>query len=197
MTQPYGRICVFCGSTSGVRPAYAAAATATGKALAARGIGLVTGGGRWGMMGAVTDAALAGGAEVTGVIPGFLKDLESHHRRITKLEVVASMHERKARMAELADAFLVLPGALGTMEETFEIATWIQLGLHGKPLGILDVEGYYAPLLGFLDRAVSEGFLHPVVREIFLHDTDLDRLLDTMAGWKAPAVEKWLEKGRT
>jgi hypothetical protein len=197
LTAPFRRICVFCGSTAGASPAYAAAATAAGTLLAARGIGLVTGGGRWGMMGAVTDAALAGGAEVTGVIPGFLKDLESAHRRITRLEVVASMHERKARMAELADAFLVLPGALGTMEETFEIATWIQLGLHKKPLGLLDVQGYYTPLLAFLDRSVAEGFLHPVVRAVFLHDTDLGRLLDAMAAFEAPPVEKWLEKGRT
>ena len=197
MTAPIRRISVFCGSTAGSRPAYAAAATAAGTLLAARGIGLVTGGGRWGMMGAVTDAALAGGAEVTGVIPGFLKSLESSHKKITRLEVVASMHERKARMADLADAFLVLPGALGTLEETLEIATWIQLGLHKKPLGILDVEGYYSPLLAFLDRSVAEGFLHPVVRAVFLHDTDLGVLFDRMAAWKAPPVEQWLEKDRT
>ncbi len=197
MTAPFRRVCVFCGSTAGTRPAYAAAAAAAGRLLAERGYSLVTGGGRWGMMGTVTDAALAGGAEVTGVIPGFLKNLESHHRKLTKLEIVESMHERKARMAELADAFLVLPGALGTLEETLEIATWIQLGLHKKPLGILDVEGYYAPLLAFLDRSVAEGFLHPVVRSVFLHDTDLGRLLDAMAAFEAPPVEKWLEKGRT
>ena len=197
MTATFRRVCVFCGSTAGSRPAYTAAATATGRLLAERKIGLVTGGGRFGMMGAVTDAALAGGAEVTGVIPGFLKDIESAHRKLTKLEVVASMHERKARMAELADAFLVLPGALGTLEETFEIATWIQLGLHKKPLGLLDVEGYFTPLLAFLDRAVAEGFLHPVNRALFLHDADLGRLLDRMAAFEAPPVQKWLETGRT
>jgi uncharacterized protein (TIGR00730 family) len=190
-------VCVFCGSTAGARPAYTAAAAAAGRLLAERKIALVTGGGRFGMMGTLTDAAVAAGAEVTGVIPGFLKDLESAHRKVTKLEVVASMHERKARMAELADAFLVLPGALGTMEETLEIATWIQLGLHGKPLGLLDVEGYFAPLAAFLDHSVAEGFLHPVNREIFLLDRDLPRLLDRMAAWKAPPVEKWLERDRT
>jgi uncharacterized protein (TIGR00730 family) len=197
MSAPFRCVCVFCGSTAGARPAYTAAAAATGKVLAARGISLITGGGRFGMMGALTDAALAGGVEVRGIIPGFLKDLESSHRKLTHTEVVGSMHDRKARMAELSDAFLVLPGALGTLEETFEIATWTQLGLHRKPLGILDVEGYYEPLLAFLDRTVSEGFLHPVNRSLFLHDTDLERLLDAMAKWEAPPVEKWLDKGRT
>ena len=171
---------VFCGSSAGDRPAYAAAARETGAELARRGFGLVTGGGGCGMMGAVTDAALAGGTGVIGIVPGFLQPAEASHPRLTRIEVVATMHERKARMAELADAFLVLPGAFGTLDEMFEMAAWRQLGLHAKPVGLLDVEGYYTPLLGFLDRAASEGFLHPANRGLLLADTEPARLLDRM-----------------
>ena len=157
--SPIRRVCVYCGSRVGARPAYAAAAREVGTRLAEAGVGIVTGGGRVGLMGVVADAALAAGGEVVGVIPQALMDREVGHVGLTELYVVPTMHERKALMAELADAFVALPGGLGTLEEIAEALTWVQLGIHAKPCALLDVEGYYAPFAAFLDHTVAEGFV--------------------------------------
>ncbi|HYH51185.1 MAG TPA: TIGR00730 family Rossman fold protein [Acidimicrobiia bacterium] len=153
------RVCVFCGSKHGVRPEYTEAARATGTTLVAAGIDLVYGGGRVGLMGEVADAVLAAGGRVIGVIPEHMADREIAHDGLTELRIVGSMHERKALMYELSDGFVALPGGIGTLEELFEITTWSQLGLHTKPTGLLDVEGFYSPLVGFLDQLVTEGFV--------------------------------------
>ena len=172
------RVCVYCGSRPGARPTYAAAASEMGALLASSGIGLVTGGGRVGLMGAVADAALAAGGEATGVIPQALLDREVGHERLTALHVVRTMHERKAAMADLADAFVALPGGLGTLEEIAEVLTWAQLGIHAKPCGLLDVDGYYRPLVRFLDHAVAEGFVHRSHREAVVVASTPGALLD-------------------
>jgi uncharacterized protein (TIGR00730 family) len=174
------RICVFCGSHSGTGPAYGAAAASVGREIARRGWGLVYGGGRVGLMGIIADAALAGGAEVDGFIPEHLAAREVAHGGLTRLHVVASMHERKARMAALADAFLTLPGGLGTLEEMAETLTWAQLGLHGKPCAMLDVAGYFTGLEAFLDHAVTEGFVRPQHRRLLLAGADAAALLDAI-----------------
>ena len=158
------RVCVFCGSRAGPRAAYAEAARQMGELLASRGIGLVTGGGKVGLMGVVANAALSGGGEARGVIPRALLEREVGHEGMTELHVVETMHQRKAAMAALADAFVALPGGIGTMEELFEVWTWAVLGIHAKPVGLLNVEGYYDDLIGFLDGAVREGFFHPAHR---------------------------------
>jgi uncharacterized protein (TIGR00730 family) len=191
------RICVFCGSSPGTNPAYLEAARATGRTLAGRGIGLVYGGGGVGLMKAVADAALAAGGEVVGVIPRALQLRELAHPGLTALHVVGSMHERKAKMAELADGFIALPGGMGTLEELAEILTWAQLGLHGRPCGLLDVAGYYGSLISFFDRAVSEGFLRPEHRRLLLVAPEPGALLDRFAAWKPPAVEKWIDESST
>src|SRR5499427_3746527 len=162
------RICIFCGSRTGAQSEYAEAAKGMGHELLRRGIGLVYGGGCVGLMGTVADAVMGGGGEVIGVIPEALVTRELAHGDITQLIVVHSMHERKAKMAELSDAFIALPGGYGTFEEFCEIITWAQLGLHRKPCGILNVEGYYDPLLALFDRAVAEGFLRPANRHLVL-----------------------------
>jgi hypothetical protein len=189
------RVCVFCGSSHGASPVYAEAARDLGRRLARRGLGLVYGGGKVGLMGEVADAALAAGGEVIGVIPYALEAREVGHRGLTEMHVVDSMHERKARMADLSDGFLALPGGIGTLEELFEVWTWGQLGLHSKPCALLDVAGYYSPLLAFLDRTVDEGFLRPAHRAVLLVDADPEALLDRMAGFTPPAVEKWIGRG--
>lgn len=188
------RVCVFCGSSVGARPVYQQMATAIGEELARRGLGLVYGGGNVGLMGAVADGALAAGGAVAGVIPDFLAAREVAHSGLTELRVVGSMHERKAAMAELSDAFVALPGGYGTFEEFFEILTWAQLGLHRKPFGLLDVEGYYTPLLRFLDHAVEERFLSPMLRSLVLRESDPARLLDRLAAYKPRTVDKWIER---
>jgi uncharacterized protein (TIGR00730 family) len=190
-------ICVFCGSNAGADPAYVAAAQAVGAELAERGIRLVYGGGRVGMMGAVADAARTAGGEVVGVIPQQILDLEIGHTGLDDLRVVGSMHERKALMAELADAFITLPGGIGTLEELFEVFTWAQLGLHAKPLGILDVAGYFAPLAAFLDHAVSERFLRPETRGMLAVADDVQRLLMALDTWQPTARRKWIELDET
>ncbi|NJD26612.1 MAG: TIGR00730 family Rossman fold protein [Betaproteobacteria bacterium] len=195
------RLCVFCGSNAGHDPAYREAAEALGRLLAARGIGLVYGGGNIGLMGAVADACLAAGGAATGVIPEALmgKEVDGRavdHRALTRMEVVDSMHTRKARMAELADGFVALPGGFGTFEEFCEILTWGQLGFHAKPMGLLNVNGFYDPLLAMFDRAVSDGFLRPENRAMALADTDIGRLLDAMAAYRAEPVSKWLKDER-
>jgi hypothetical protein len=187
------RICVYCGSSPGDRPDYANLAREVGREIAGRGIGLVYGGGHIGLMGAVADAALAAGGEVIGVIPQQLVDAELAHRGLTALEVVGSMHERKARMAELADAFMALPGGFGTLDELFEILTWAQLGLHGKPCGLVDFEGYYGPLLAWADGAVAAGFVRPAHRRLLMADTSPARLIDRLAAADPTPISKWAD----
>ena len=191
------RVCVFCGSRTGSNPAYAEAARRFGVTLARRGIGLVYGGGSVGLMGAIADAALEAGGEVDGVIPKALQLRELAHGRLTRLHVVASMHERKAKMAELADAFVALPGGMGTLEELAEILTWAQLGIHARPCGLLDVEGYYGPLVSFFDHAVAEGFLRAEHRRLVLVAEDPDALLDRFAAWTPPQIERWIDRRST
>jgi len=186
------RICVFCGSSSGTRPGYLAAAVSLGRQLAAGGIGVVFGGSRVGLMGALADAALDSGGEVIGVIPRALVEKEVAHRRLADLRVVASMHERKALMAELSDAFIALPGGFGTFEEFCEVLTWTQLGLQRKPCGILNVEGYYDPLLALFDHAVAEGFLKPVHRAMVIADTDSASLVARLLASEPPVTGKWI-----
>ena len=175
------RVCVFCGSKHGVRPEYTEAARSMGTALAAAGIDLVYGGGRIGLMGEVADAVLDAGGQVIGVIPERWSDREIAHDGITDLRIVGSMHERKALMYELSDGFAALPGGLGTLEELFEITTWSQIGLHTKPTGLLDVEGFYAPLVGFLDQLVTEGFVAEHHRRLLRVATKPAELLEQLA----------------
>jgi uncharacterized protein (TIGR00730 family) len=175
------RTCVFCGSHDGTPSTYFAAAEALGRALAASGSGLVYGGSHTGLMGALADAVLAGGAEVIGVIPEHLVAREVAHRGLTELRVVRTMHERKAVMSELADAFVVLPGGLGTLEEFFEVLTWSQLGLHAKPAALLNVGGFYDPLLALLANGVRDGFVYPTYRDRLVVDTDAARLVERLA----------------
>ncbi len=188
------RICVFCGSSPGARPSYANAARSLGAQLAGRGVGLVYGGASVGLMGAVADAALAAGGEVIGVIPRALEARELAHAGLTRLEVVGSMHERKARMAELADAFVALPGGMGTVEELAEMLTWAQLGIHDKPCGVLDVDGYWSPFLAFLDHAVEERFLRRQHRSILVSADEPSRLLDALETYVSPIREAWLDR---
>jgi len=191
------RICVFCGSSVGNQPAYAEAARTMGALLAARGIGLVYGGGHVGLMGVVADAVMASGGEVIGVIPQTLADREIAHAGITELRVVDSMHTRKAMMAELSDGFIAMPGGVGTFEEFFEVVTWMQLGLHRKPCGLLNVIAFYTPLAAFIDQAVSEGFIKPSHRAAIVVDSDPARLLDTLATIELPNVPKWIRRDET
>jgi hypothetical protein len=174
------RICVFCGSLPGSDPIYLASAAGVGRLLAARGIGLVYGGGSVGLMGALADGALNASGEVIGVIPHSLESREVAHRGLTRLETVASMHERKALMNSYADAFLALPGGLGTLEELFEVLTWRQLGLHDKPCGILDVNGFFGDLIAFLDRSVEQGFVREHDRKGLLVDADAGALVERL-----------------
>jgi uncharacterized protein (TIGR00730 family) len=191
------RLCVFCGSSVGVRPAYSDAAKAMGTLLASRGIGLVYGGGNVGLMGMVADAALAAGGEVIGVIPRALADKEIAHAGLTVLHVVDSMHTRKAMMAELSDGFVAMPGGVGTFEEFFEAVTWTQLGLHRKACGLLNVGGFYSPLEHFIDRAVDEGFIRAAHRGIVVMDSDPARLLDKLAAAVLPDAPKWIRPDET
>jgi hypothetical protein len=191
------RVCVFCGSSVGNQPAYADAAEAMGTLLARRGIGLVYGGGNVGLMGVIAEAALAAGGEVIGVIPQSLFDREIAHTGVTDLRVVDSMHTRKAMMADLSDAFIAMPGGVGTFEELFEAVTWTQLGLHRKPCGLLNVNAFYSPLAAFIDQAVTEGFIKPVHRSIITVDSDPARLLDTLAAIRLPDAPKWITRAET
>ena len=188
------RVCVFSGSSPGADLAYRAAARDLGGRLAERAIDVVYGGASVGLMGAVADAALEEGGRVIGVIPQSLVDREVAHPGLSDLRVVGSMHERKALMAELSDAFVALPGGVGTLEELFEVYTWNQLGLHAKPLGLFSVRGYFDGLVRFLDHAVAERFVTAQHRAMLLVGEDLDELLDGLAGWNAPAQPKWLDR---
>jgi uncharacterized protein (TIGR00730 family) len=184
------QLCVFCGSSPGADPAYLAAAEHVGRTLAERDIGLVYGGASVGTMGALADAAIAAGGNVTGVIPQSLVDREIAHPGLSGLHVVADLHERKARMASLADAFLALPGGAGTLEELFEVLTWAQLGLHHKPIALLDVAGYYQPMLRFMDHMAEQGFLRREYRDMLIVDTDVAKVLDRYFAHRAPR-DKW------
>ncbi len=175
-------ICVFCGSKTGNGEAYSELARGVGTLLAQRGITLIYGGGDIGLMGVVADAAIAEGGEVIGVIPGFMLEHELGHRGVARLEVVDSMHERKARMAELSDAFLAMPGGIGTLEELFEIWTWAQLGLHIKPIGLLDADEFFAHLVAFVQHTVDAGFVSERTRDLLLVDSDVQVLLDRLLG---------------
>jgi uncharacterized protein (TIGR00730 family) len=189
------RICVFCGSSEGSEAVYREAATATGSALARAGIGLVYGGASVGLMGAVADAALAAGGEVTGVMPRPLVDKEIAHPSLSELHVVASMHERKALMAELSSGFVALPGGIGTLEELFEVWTWAQLGYHAKPCAILNVAGFYDHLVGFLDNVVEQRFLRVEHRRMLIEVTDPGELLARLAAFTPPTAPKWIGRG--
>lgn len=188
------RICVFCGSSAGNRPKYRAYAEELGAELVRRNIGLVYGGGNVGLMGAIADSVLKAGGEAVGVIPEHLMAREIGHKQLTKLHVVRSMHERKALMADLSDAFIALPGGFGTLEEFFEVLTWSQLGLHAKPCGILNVLDYYSPLLAMLDRAVDERFLKAQNRALILARETPTELLQALEEWSPVHVEKWLDR---
>jgi uncharacterized protein (TIGR00730 family) len=190
-------VCVFCGSNGGADPVYLETAASVGRDLAERGIRLVYGGGKVGMMGAIADGALQAGGDVVGVIPRQIYDLEIGHEGLSDLRVVASMHERKAMMADLADAFVALPGGIGTFEELFEVFTWAQLGLHRKPLGLLDVAGYYAPLEAMLDHAVQQRFLRPQTRAMLVREHSLEALLERFGAWEPPAGAKWIDREAT
>jgi uncharacterized protein (TIGR00730 family) len=188
------RICVFCGSSPGSRPEYRAAAEEMGAELVRKNVGLVYGGGNVGLMGIIADAVLKAGGEAIGVIPENLMALEIGHKGLTKLHVVRSMHERKALMADLSDAFVAMPGGFGTLEEFCEMVTWTQLGLHAKPCGMLNVLGFYTPLLAMLDHAVEEGFLKPENRMLVLARESPEELLRAMEGWRPLRVEKWISR---
>ena len=190
-------LCVYCGSNSGARPAYADAATALGTRMAREGIRLVYGGGNIGLMGRVADAVLAADGEVMGVIPKQLVDMEVAHLGLTGLEVVGSMHERKSRMFDLSDGFVALPGGFGTLEEILEMLTWRQLGIGDKPCAILDVEGYFQPLVAMMDRMVEERFLHPGQREDLWTGRDIDAMLDWMRDYRPALASKWLDEKRS
>ncbi len=194
MTASDKRICVFAGSSPGRQPQYVEAAQQLGEELCARGYDLVYGGGRVGLMGTVADSVLGHGGQVIGVIPEALTEKEVAHRGLTDLRIVTSMHERKALMAELSTAFIALPGGLGTLEELFEVLTWVQLGIHTKPCGLVNVGGYFNGLLEFISHAVEERFLKPDHQSMILVDSDIKALLDAVEAFVPPAVEKWLDR---
>lgn len=190
-------ICVFCGSNFGSHPDYGAAAESLGKLLANRGISLVYGGGKVGLMGRIADAVLVAGGKVTGVIPQALLLKEIGHEGLTELKIVNSMHERKALMADLADGFIALPGGFGTLDEFCEVLTWAQLGIHHKPCGVLNVNRYYDNLLQLLDHAVTELFLRPLHRAMVISDDDPETLLGRMMDYEAPLTGKWIDRDET
>ncbi len=192
------RFCVFCGSRPGARPEYVAQARLLGAELVQRGIGLVYGGAGIGVMGAVADEVMQRGGSVTGVMPQRLVDREIAHPRLSEMHIVGSMHERKAMMEKLSDGFIALPGGFGTFEELFEIITWSQLGLHQKPIGILDVAGYYAPVRQLLKAGVAEGFIPPEHPKLIQVDENVSTLLDRMLAYTPPpAVPKWINRSET
>jgi len=187
------RICVFCGSSPGFDPRFVAAATAFGHTITGRGLGLVYGGASVGLMGALADAVIAGGGEVTGVIPEALVAKEVAHRGLKDLRIVRSMHERKALMADLSDGFVALPGGIGTFEELFEVWTWAQLGDIAKPCGLLNVAGFYDGLTAFLDQVVENGFMKPLHRDMLIVEENGPALLDRLAAYRQPAQSKWIK----
>lgn len=190
------RICVYCGSSKGTDPVFEKAAVHLGELLAARGIGLVYGGGHVGLMGVLADTVLRGGGEVTGIIPHALEKRELAHHSLSELIVCGSMHERKQHFHELSDAFIALPGGLGTFEELLETMTWMQLGIHKNPVGVLNVEGYYDALLALMGRAVSDGFLRRENRDLLLVGRTCEELLDLLAQYEPPDVAQWIAPGK-
>ena len=189
-------ICVYCGSNAGNRPIYAERAVALGQRIAHEGLALIYGGGNVGLMGLAADAALAAGGEVIGVIPEQLVTWEVAHKGLTRLEVVANMHERKMRMFDLSDAFVALPGGFGTLDEMFEMLTWRQLGIGDKPCAFLDVDDFYAPLLQMIDRMVAERFLHPEQRADLWHGQDIGAMLAWMRSYTRATASKWIDEKR-
>ncbi|MBU4316872.1 MAG: TIGR00730 family Rossman fold protein [Proteobacteria bacterium] len=188
------RICVFCGSNPGANPRYVQTAKALGRVMAEKSLGLVYGGASVGMMGEIADAVLQAGGDVIGVIPKFLVDKEVSHEHLTDLRVVNSMHERKMLMADLSDGFIALPGGLGTIEEFFEVVTWAQLGMHGKPCGLLNVAGYFRMLVEFLEHAVQERLIRAEHRSMILMDENPRALLEKFDSYQPPVVEKWMDR---
>lgn len=186
------RVCVFCGSSPGASATYGGAARTLGRLLAERDLTLVYGGGSVGLMGVLADAALASGGRVIGVIPDALATREVAHQRLTEMRVVPSMHARKALMAELSDAFVGLPGGFGTFEELLEIITWGQLGIHSKPVGVLNIAGYYEGLIRLVDHAISEGFIAPGNRDLFLVADQPEALLDRLSSHRPPRTRRWV-----
>jgi uncharacterized protein (TIGR00730 family) len=192
------RVCVFCGSSPGARPAYAEATAEVARLLVGEGLGVVYGGGHVGLMGVLADTVMAAGGEAIGVMPQALVDREIGHTEISELRVVGSMHERKALMADLSDAFIALPGGAGTLEELFEVYTWSQLGLHDKPCGLLDVEDYFSGLVGFLDHAVDERFLREEHRAMLIVEREPRALIERLAAFEPRAVTpKWIDREET
>ncbi|MBZ8133132.1 TIGR00730 family Rossman fold protein [Afifella sp. IM 167] len=187
-------LCVFCGSNEGARPEYAAAARALAAEISGRGITLVYGGAKVGLMGILADTALAAGGRVVGVMPQALVAKEVAHRGLTELHEVASMHERKAMMGDLSDGFIALPGGAGTLEEVFEVWTWGQLGHHRKPVGLLNVAGFYDGLVGFLDHQAEERFMRPEHRAMLMVEDGPAALIDRFAAYEAPSVQKWISR---
>jgi uncharacterized protein (TIGR00730 family) len=192
-SQELSAVAVYCGSNLGNDRTYAEAAAVLGRTMAKRGIRLVYGGGQVGLMGVVADAALESGGEVLGVITEALVAKEVSHRGLARLQVVGTMHERKAAMADAADAFVMLPGGFGTLDEFFEVVTWTQLGIHAKPCGVLDAAGFFEPLRALVDGAVTAGFVHPAHRDMIVADDNPGRLLDQLAAWTPVTVSKWLD----
>ena len=192
-SQELSAVAVYCGSNLGNDRTYAEAAASLGRTMAKRGIRLVYGGGQVGLMGVVADAVLECGGEVHGVITEALVAKEVSHRGLARLQVVGTMHERKAAMADAADAFVMLPGGFGTLDEFFEVVTWTQLGIHAKPCGVLDAAGFFEPLRALVDGAVAAGFVHPAHRDMIVTDDDPARLLDRLAAWTPVTVSKWLD----
>ncbi|WP_143305350.1 LOG family protein [Chitinophaga vietnamensis] len=188
------RIAVYCGSSMGYAPVFEAAATALGEALAQRQIGLVYGGAKVGLMGAVANGALRAGGQVIGVLPHFLQQKELAHNGLSELLLVDTMHERKMKMNELCDGVIALPGGFGTMEELFEMLTWGQLGLHRKPIGLLNVDGFYDALLALAATMNEKGFLNTASRDMLLHSSDINGLLEQLEAYEAPAGHKWISK---
>jgi uncharacterized protein (TIGR00730 family) len=191
------RVCVFCGSSSGAQPIYQKIAFSVGRLLTEHGYGVVYGGGRVGLMGALAEGTLAAGGNLVGIIPKVLFDKEIGNSDLKDLRIVGSMHERKALMAELSEAFITLPGGFGTFEECFEMVTWSQLGVHKKPCGVLNINGFYDPLLNMCDRAVSQGFLTEVDRKLIISDPDPESLIQRVLTFKVPESTKWLSIKQT
>jgi uncharacterized protein (TIGR00730 family) len=194
VSETLSAVCVYCGSSPGADPAFAAAAASFGRVLAERRVGVVYGGGHVGLMGALADAALAAGGSVHGVITRALEQKELAHDGLTAMTVVETMHERKAAMADLADGFVMLPGGFGTLDEFFEVVTWTQLGIHSKPCGVLNVSGYFDPLLAFVERAAEERLVRAEHRDMLIVETDPDAMLDRLAAATPAPVDKWLDR---
>jgi uncharacterized protein (TIGR00730 family) len=190
-------VCIYAGSLDGARPEYRAGAEEFARLLAGEGVGIVYGGGRAGLMGAVADASREAGGRVTGVIPRQLVEREVAHQELDDLRVVRSMHERKALMAELADAFVAIPGGIGTLEELVEVFTWAQLGMHQKPVALLDLDGYYARLVDFFDHAAAEGFLRSATRQMLVVESDPARMIERLQTYEPPHVPQWIDERGT